>query len=389
MHYRQHHPVERKTLGRVPWTSEARHLCAEVEFAMEKVFHGEESILVYLSNPLEKILDGYRCPICKQVFRAKCEGKKHLSRKHSSADPQALEMSVPIVRSVCGRWIDVEAAMKEYPSQRETLRNILGLATHPNGAAKAPPTKTTGDGGYFTKGFACGGACNYVSLNIDMICLHQRSNACGGLKRKVALCVQEPEEVSSLRLRKKLRLVTREEIKAIEKGDITLRPNDKPKWRSLPRPRNRYIATKDGYFIYGWKCGEPCDYLCVKDNSIYQHRLRKKCKGTKTIVTLFVAYNTLGEKRIDRDKIRLATTEEIKMIEEMEANTPKEVTPTKEVSCKTDEGVATPIKCEDKGNLCGLYSLAEVAIGTIQRDSMVKRETYIMKDGTHIMTTHS
>ena len=86
------------------------------------VRRGDVSIVEFMSSPLEKTNEGFRCADCRCVFFDKSAAKKHMRKHHPDVDVDSLETCVPIFKSICGRWIDAEAAIEDFATQADVLR---------------------------------------------------------------------------------------------------------------------------------------------------------------------------------------------------------------------------------------------------------------------------
>ena len=125
-HYRRNHPSEKERLDGLGleefWAGEARLMNIEIFEKRSMVRRGDVSIVEFMSSPLEKTNEGFRCPDCRCVFFDKSNAKRHMRKHHPHVDVDSLKTCVPIFKSICGRWIDAEAAMEDFASQAEVLR---------------------------------------------------------------------------------------------------------------------------------------------------------------------------------------------------------------------------------------------------------------------------
>jgi len=125
-HYQRNHPSEKKRLDGLGlkgfWAGEERLMNMEIFDKRSMVRRGDVSIVEFMSSPLEKTNEGFRCADCRCVFFYKFNAKKHMRRVHPDMDVDSLETCVPIFKSICGRWIDAEAAIEDFASQADVLR---------------------------------------------------------------------------------------------------------------------------------------------------------------------------------------------------------------------------------------------------------------------------
>lgn len=303
-HYQRNHPMEKKMVGRKCWTAYSAVVRECLEKKRRGLREGDLSILDFLSNPLEKNLHGFRCPVCKSVFNWKQNAKRHVKVVHRMANV-SFESCVPIFKSGCGRWIDVHATMEDYPRQADALSNALGLEESDiSGNSPIIDDDKPEEKGHFTVGWKCGGSCDFICLDEQIMSMHRGVNGCSGTKRKDAMWVHGEPDVALSGQQKRIRLATQAERRKIYVG----------KDQQIHQKYPRYLESDRGYFRMGWTCGEPCGRCFVTQSTLNFHRAGSKCEGSPQHAMLYVS-DPGGLKWIHTSRIRLATKEEILRID--------------------------------------------------------------------------